>query len=293
MKPLSNRRVASVAMKKLQMFALMGVALTVPLHGQANADVPEKFREFEVASVKPNKTGGNFTRISTTQDGIRIENGSLLMLLKLAYGLSNSLDDKFLGLPPWSKTQKFDVEAKVSPADVDDFKKLTRTQRQPMMQALLADRFKLQAHRETKEEPVYLLLLAKGGSKLQESKPAEDKGSKEASGMMRVSRDQMEATGVPISQLISSLTQAAGRTVLDKTELAGKYDFTLHWTPDEEGGAMLRPADSGQPANETASASSGPSIFTAVQEQLGLKLEPGKGPVECLVIDHVEQPSEN
>ncbi len=290
---MSNRRVASVVMKKLQLIALIGLTLAVPLHAQSNANVPEKFREFEVASVKPNKTGGNFTRISTTQDGIRFENTTLLMLLRTAYGLSNSLDDKFLGLPPWAKTLRFDVEAKVSPADVDEFKKLTRTQRQPMMQALLVDRFKLQARPETREEPVYRLVVGKGGSKLKESKPAEDKGGKEISGMMRVSGDQMEATGVPISQLISSLTQAAGRTVLDNTELAGKYDFTLHWTGDEEGGAMLKPADSGQPANETPSSSSGPSIFTAVQEQLGLKLEPGKGPVECLVIDHVEQPSEN
>ena len=290
---MSNRRVASVVMKKLQWIALVGLALTMPLHAQTNADVPAKFSEFEVASVKQNKADGNFTRISTTQDGIRIENAPLLLLLRLAYGLSNTLDDKFLGLPPWAKTQRFDIEAKVSPADVDEFKKLTRTQRQPMMQALLADRFKLQAHRETNEEPVYLLVVAKGGSKLRESKPPEDKGGKEASGRMSVSREQMEATSVPISQLVTSLTQASGRTVLDKTELAGKYDFTLHWTPDEEGGATLKPADSGQPANEIASTASGPSIFTALQEQLGLKLEPGKGPVECLVVDHVEQPSEN
>ncbi len=290
---MSNRRVTLGVIKRLQLIALAGIALTVPLHAQSSADVPEKFREFEVASIRPNKSGGNFTRISVTQDGIRFENTSLLMLLRLAYGLSNTLDDKFLGLPPWAKTQRFDVEAKVSPADVDEFKKLTITQRQPMMQALLADRFKVQAHRETKEESVYLLVIGKGGSKLRESRPAEDKGGKEASGMMRRTRDQLEATSVPISQLVSALTQAAGRTVLDKTELKEKYDFTLHWTPDEEGGAMLKPADSGPPANETASASSGPSIFTAVQEQLGLKLDPGKGPVECLVIDHVEQPSEN
>jgi uncharacterized protein (TIGR03435 family) len=290
---LSNRRVALGVMKRLQLIALVGIALTVALHAQSNADVPAKFREFEVASVKPNKIGGNSTSISITPDGIRFQNTSLLLLLRTAYGLSNTLDDKFLGLPSWAKTQKFDVEAKVSPADVDEFKKLTMTQRQPMMQALLVDRFKLQAHRETKEEPVYLLVIGKGGSKLRESKPPEDKGGKEASGMMRGTRDQLEATSVPISQLVSSLTRAAGRTVLDKTELTGKYDFTLHWTPDEEGGAMLKPAESGQPANETASTSSGPSIFTAVQEQLGLKLEPGKGPVECLVIDHVEQPSEN
>jgi len=221
-----------------------------------------------------------------TPDGVRIENASLLMMIRAAYGLFNSLDDKFLGVPGWAKTERFDVEARVSPADVDEYKKLTVEQRQQMMQTLLAGRFALRAHRETKEQPVYLLVVGKNGSKLAEAKPGEDES-------MKRSRDQLKGTGVVMSQVVSVLTQTAGRTVIDKTGLAGRYDFSMHWMPDEEGVPMQKVADSAQPANEALPESSEPSIFTAVQEQLGLRLEPGKGPVECLVIDHIEQPSEN
>lgn len=267
----------------------MGVSLSAQKSGTSQADLPAKFREFDVASVKPSKATSNFFRMAFTPDGVRIENGSLLMIIRAAYGLFNSLDDKFLNIPSWAKTEKFNVEAKVSPADVEEYKKLTVEQRQLMMQALLADRFKLQAHRETKEQPVYLLAVAKSGSKLNDAKP--DEGN-EAGGSMKRSRDELEGMGVVMSQLVSALTQAASRTVVDRTGLTGRYNFTLHWTPDEEGAPVLKAADSTQPANEAVTAS-GPSIFTAVQEQLGLRLEPAKGPVECLVIDHVEQPSEN
>jgi uncharacterized protein (TIGR03435 family) len=285
--------IGSMMGRRLLLIAVTWTAMSMSLPGQessaSQADLPAKFREFDVASVKPCKATSNFFRMSFTPDGVRIENGSLLMIIRAAYGLFNSLDDKFLNIPGWAKTERFNIEAKVSPADVEEYKKLTMAQRQLMIQALLADRFKLQAHRETKEQPVYLLVVAKSGSKLGEAKPGE---GNEAGGSMKRSRDQLEGAGVVMSQLVSALTQVASRTVVDRTGLTGRYDFTLHWTPDEEGVTALKPADSTQPANE-AVAAMGPSIFTAVQEQLGLRLEPAKGPVECLVIDHVEQPSEN
>jgi uncharacterized protein (TIGR03435 family) len=285
--------IGTIVWRRLLLIAVTWTAMGVSLPGQesrtSQADLPAKFREFDVASVKPSKATSNFFRMSFTPDGVKIENGSLLMVIRAAYGLFNSLDDKFLNIPGWAKTEKFDVEAKVSPADVEEYKKLTMAQRQLMMQALLADRFKLQAHRETKEQPVYQLQVMKSGSKLREAKPGE---GNEAGGSMKRSRDQLEGTGVMMSQLVSALTQTVSRTVMDKTGLTGRYDFTLHWTPDEEGVPVLKAADNTQPTNEVAAAS-GPSIFTAVQEQLGLRLEPARGPVECLVIDHVEQPSEN
>ena len=280
-----------IARRLLSIVALCVIA-AAPALGQTNGaqtELPAKFREFEVSSVKPSKATANFSRLMFTPDGVKIENASLLMIIRAAYGLFNSLDDKFLGIPGWAKTERFDIEAKVSPADVEEYKKLSMDQRQLMMQTLLADRFKLQAHRETKEQPVYLLVVAKSGSRLTEAKADESDGPRR---LMNRSRDHIEGMGIEMSQLASSLTQIAGRTVLDKTGLTGKYDLKLHWTPDEVG-TPLKAADSAQPTNEPASTSSGPSIFTAVQEQLGLKLEASRGPVECLVIDHVEQPSEN
>jgi uncharacterized protein (TIGR03435 family) len=282
-----------VGLRRLLPVTALWMIVTAPLSGQTSgsrAELPAKFHEFEVVSVKPSKSGAAFFRIQFTPDGVRIENASLLMIIRAAYGLFNSLDDKFLGVPGWAKTERFDVEAKVGPADVDEYKKLSMEQRQHMMQAVLADRFALQAHRETKEQPVYLLVIGKNGSKLAEAKPGE---GNEAGGSMKRSRDQLEGTGVLMSQVVSALTQTEGRTVIDKTGLAGRYDFTLRWMPDEDGAPMLKAADSGQPANEAVPVSSGSSIFTAVQEQLGLRLEAAKGPVECQVVDHVEQPSEN
>jgi bla regulator protein BlaR1 len=105
----------------------------------------------------------------------------------------------------------------------------------------------------------------------------------------------LTAQGLPVSSVVRLLSQQLGRTVIDKTGLTGNYDFTLKWAPDESQGAMLRGPAGAQPGAESAppTDSTGPSIFTAIQEQLGLKLESQKGPVEILVIDHAERPSEN
>jgi uncharacterized protein (TIGR03435 family) len=246
--------------------------------------------EFDVVSIKPDKSGGGLVRSMIIPNGIHMENAPLIMLLREAYGLFNSNDDLISGLPDWAKSDRFDIEAKVAGADVDDLKKLNRDQRGLMMQALLTDRFKLKAHRETIERPIYSLVVEKGGPKFKQATsdtlPNGIKWSDGVArgGMMRMGRNQLTAQSVPISNLISMLTQITGRTVLDKTGLAGNYDISLKWTPDDGPPPMLN----GEPDPNAP-----PNIFTAIQEQLGLKLEPGKGPVEGLVIDHIERPSEN
>ena len=173
---------------------------------------------------------------------------------------------------------------------------------QHMMQMLLADRFKLKVHQETKELAIYALIVAKNGPKLHEAKPGDTypnglKGpdARSGAGMMFGGREGLTAQGVPIANLVRHLSLQLGRTVIDKTGLAGKYDFTLKWTPDEIRSSMFKGPESGPPgpASTAFSDSSGPSLFTALEEQLGLKLESQKGPVEIVVIDHVERPSEN
>jgi len=154
----------------------------------------------------------------------------------------------------------------------------------------LADRFKLTLHTETKDLPVFALVVAKGGPKIHEAKSGDTyaSGVKNARGeaigphmaMMRLGGGRIEAQGLPMDSLVNGLAQQLGRKVLDKTGLKGNYDYTLEWTPD-----------SGHA--EGTEDSSGPSIFTAIQEQLGLKLESRTAPVEILVIDHVEMPSPN
>lgn len=158
-----------------------------------------------------------------------------------------------------------------------------------MMQAMLVERFQLKLHRETRELPVYALLQAKGDAK----DGAKLRPAKSESLQMKWGTGQVSYEGAPLSMLATTLTQLTGRLVLDQTGLKNNYDFTLQWTPDEGQMQMFRRAgDSGNNGAAEAEAS-GPSVFTALKEQLGLKLEPTKAPVEILVVDSATRPSEN
>jgi uncharacterized protein (TIGR03435 family) len=253
---------------------------------------------FDVVSIKPNKSGSGMIRVMTKPDGYSATNISLKMLIAAAYGIKDYL---ISGEPSWAGSARYDIDAKVAGPDVDVLKKLSPEQRRSMLQPLLADRFKLKVHTESKELPVYELVVAKGGSKLKEATLGDTyangikglDGSPGRAGMMRVSRNQLTAQGVPIASLVNMLSQQFQRTVIDKTGLTGKYDLELNWTPEDSAIAGSPMTGGGQPGGEQPPDSSGPSIFTALQEQLGLKLQTAKGPVDTLVIDHVEMPSEN
>ncbi|HEX3374198.1 MAG TPA: TIGR03435 family protein [Edaphobacter sp.] len=267
--------------------------------GAAQPDVTSEVKvpAFDVVSVKPNKSESGMIRIMGKPDGYAASNVSLKMLIQNAYGIR---EDLISGAPSWADSARFDIDAKVAGSDVEALKKLTPEQRRLILQPLLADRFKLKIHTETKQLPVYELVLAKGGSKLKEATPGDTyaNGFKGPDGigrggMMRVGRGQLTAQAVPTTGLANMLSQQLHRTVLDKTGLTGKYDLELNWTPDQGSDPMFKGPDGGQHSSDAAPDSSGPSIFTAVQEQLGLKLQSAKGPVETLVIDHVEMPSEN
>lgn len=173
-----------------------------------------------------------------------------------------------------------------------------------MIQSLLADRFKLKVSHSTRELPVYALVVAKTGPKLHDAKPGDtypngikgpDGRPVGGAGMMRMRPGQLIGQGFSIASLAGLLSQQLGRTVMDQTGLKGNYDFTLQWTSDQRPVAMpagpvgVSSGADGVPPSD----SSGPSIFTALQEQLGLKLESTKGPVDIIVIDHIERPSEN
>jgi uncharacterized protein (TIGR03435 family) len=162
-----------------------------------------------------------------------------------------------------------------------------------MLQALLADRFKLTIHRETKDLPAYALVIAKNGPKLQEAKPGTyPEDGKGHAGRILMDPGQLTGQGLPIATLAEFLSEWLGRTVLDQTGLKGNYDFTLKWTPEPGQGMMLRGPEGSNPGPEGGPPTDSPAI-TAIQEELGLKVESTKAPVEVLVIDHVEKPSEN
>jgi bla regulator protein BlaR1 len=251
---------------------------------------------FEIASVKPNHSGE--TSFSSGflpgGDGYSAENISLLYLIRTAYGLYNVPDEEFEGIPKWARTERFDIVAKVNAADMTEMHKITRAQRGMMLQTLLADRFQLRVHFRSKELPVFALVIAKNGPKLEAAKPSAGavEGSKVAgdhkqgAGSLRIAPGQLVGQGSDMWALKALLSQIVGRTVLDKTGLTDNYNFELNWTPEENRAVSDGPT-------QNADDSRGPSIFTALQEQLGLKLESQKGPVEVLVIDQAQQPSLN
>jgi uncharacterized protein (TIGR03435 family) len=216
---------------------------------------------FEVASIKPAAADAKNQDIRRDPGGgIVVTNVNLRTLLIMAYNIQPF---QLSGGPPWLRTRRFDIAAK-APAGA------RKDQTGAMLQALLADRFQLAVHRETKEMPIFELVAAKGGLKIQ---PAH-RTPTEADGSLLTFPGRFKASMVPISSLARVLSGMLGHRVVDRTNLDGKYDFQVEFAEDD--------ADSGRP-----------SIYGALQDQLGLKLEPSKGPVEMLVIDRAELPAGN
>ena len=250
---------------------LTAIALVLTLATQAQQPTAQPLT-FEVATVKPTaRTDGNW-RLQPKPDGYTGDDISLLHLIQEAYGIYNK--NLVTGGPPWVDNDKFDLEGKFDAAAIPSAKNLTSRQRAAMLQPLLADRFHLNVHHETKEFPVYNLVVAKGGPQLKESDPA---SLDPAEPGCHVSRSGYH--GCSMSSLAYWLLYRAGRTVIDKTGLTGLYDYTVAYS------------EAGTPADSRAAAY--PDIFTALQEQLGLKLEPSTAPLDVLVIDSAEKPTAN
>lgn len=274
-----------------------GLANATPARAGSQAEDPAaKLPAYDVVSIKPHKPDDHMVRIGYSPDGFTAINVTLQMLVRQAYEVE---DDQIAGLPKGSDAERYDMEAKVDSSVAGTLDKLSPHQRPQMLRSILEDRFKLNLHHETKELPIFALVVTKNGLKLHEAKPGDDyangfKGpeGRNGAGMMLMQPGKFTGQGVPIENLVEILSQQRlGRTIVDKTGLTGKYDFVLQWSPDHElaptpGGGS---GDAGAPPADA----SGPSLFTALQEQLGLKLESQKGPVEMIVIDHIEKPSAN
>ncbi len=234
---------------------------------------------FDVATIKVNRSEGGW-RLQPTLNGYTGMRVTLRMLIQEAYG--NYDDALFSGGPSWIGTEPFDLEAKFDAATMPGFGELTLDERRSMLRALLVERFQLKLHHQSQDIPVYKLVVGKSGSKLKPTRLREEQRGdvKRSACLVKRSRPgffELEACTIP--ELAGILRQSAGRQVQDASGLAGRYDLELAWTPGE---GPVSADDTG-----------GPSLFTAVQEQLGLRLQAGRAPLDALVVDFAEQPSAN
>jgi uncharacterized protein (TIGR03435 family) len=242
---------------------------------------------FDVASIHANNYDRtNHSHISSSGGSdFRAINVTALQLVQWAYNLP---DSRITGAPPWLTSPKFDISAKSDAAADSALRALpwdvALQQRRKMLQSLLKDRFHLAAHMETKTLPIYALVLDKKGPKFS---PARDEPRHvDVTGRSTGVTINITSSSRAMADLAEILYRYTGRVVVDKTGLQGNYTITLKFAPDDSRSAV--------PSSETSSApDSGPSVFTALKDQLGLELKSDKGPVDILVIDHIDPPSEN
>lgn len=248
-------------------------AQTTSTPGDSNVAGPE----FGVATVKVNDTGSRSIRLSITDDLLRASNIQLDSLIETAFEIRR---DQIVGLPHWAQVTHYDVVAKVVDMTPEQLHGLSGDQRREMLQGLLKQRFHLQTHIESRTLPLLRLVVDKGGIKFAEWHKSSE-GQEDKKGSISVNNDIMTAIGVPIGSLIRFLASQTHMPVVDGTGLKGNYNFNMKWQREEQG------TDSGL-HDQTL-----PTIYAALPEQLGLKLESGKGPVDVLVVDHIEQPTQN
>jgi uncharacterized protein (TIGR03435 family) len=261
----------------VQTLILLGCLLAVPFQSQTPG---AKEPAFEAASIKPS-TPGVFRLQHCDRSGRFATMQGAHQFVARNYTLKYLPPRLISGGPAWTDSDLYNILAATPGEDrpsVDEQMLMTRK--------LLEDRFKLAFHREKKELPVYLLTVVRTGSKLKESTAARDTQPVLVNRVFP-NRILLPARNATMEQFASMLQRAVlDRPVLDKTELPGKYDFDLEWTPDDTqfGGALppVRPEDVEKP-----------DFFAALQQQLGLRMESGRGPVEVLIIDSVQRPSEN
>lgn len=227
---------------------------------------------FEVASIKPSRNSMAESNVDSAPGGrLTATNITVRELIRLAYGMK---DYQIEHAPGWIEGERYDIAAKSAITARTSFE-----QEQSQVRELLIDRFHLTTHRETKQAQMYLLVVAKDGPKLTAHNEGTGSGTRKVCGHLAGKR-------LTTDTIATVLSRQFERDILNRTGLSGKYDFQLDWMPDS--GPCPAAVDS-----EASSVTALPSIFTAIQQQLGLKLEASKGPVEFLVIDHVERPSAN
>jgi uncharacterized protein (TIGR03435 family) len=251
-------------MMKTSFVALLGLALA-----QARPS-------FEVLSVKPMTSNSPGMSMQTNPGRFFTRGSNLKFLIQYAYRMKSF---QISGGPDWMNTDRFEIEGKFNAGEnKDNDDKLLL-----MLQSALEDRFKLKFHRETKDAPVFELTVAKNGPKLTpaSNEPIPTGGNRGGGFATLTSTRTLRSRGATMANFAAFLSDSLGRAVIDKTGLDGKFDITLEYSDD------TAPVAAGEPSTRAA------SLFTALQEQLGLKLETGRGPVELFVVDSAQKPSGN
>jgi uncharacterized protein (TIGR03435 family) len=263
-KRMGLARKAAVTLAALSAASLpvvIGMMDTVMVRAQSVVP-PRTSPAFEVASIKQDLSASGRSSIRLTNGRITMQDVTLKKVILNAFGIPDDREYALSG-PDWLTTDHWDIEA-TFPANTPG------QQVREMLQTLLADRFKMRLHRETRQLPMYWLVIAKNGPKIHAVEAGEGKTSGQAGNFV--------ATKITMRHFADLLARQAGLPVVDSTKLEGVYDFTLNWSP----AADLK-------VSSVAADEPGVSIFTALQEQLGLKLESGKGPVEVLAVDSIER----
>lgn len=253
----------------LACFAVLVISSTPIVMAQSESDAPPKALTWDVISVKPNHSLDPSSSMSWNAVGIDFRNATLHMPLLNAFEVRS--ESQITGYPGWVNSEHFDIEAKMDADTAAAYRALkgdaSNQQWHAFMQQILDERFGMKFHIEKRDLPVYNLVVAKQGLKMKPSAPEETGSSSMGPGRYNARRGRPDG-------LALSLSGTVGRVIFDKTGLTGEYDIDLTWAPDDK-------------------PDGGPSIFTALQDQLGLKLEPAKAPLDVIVIDHLERPSEN
>jgi uncharacterized protein (TIGR03435 family) len=225
---------------------------------------------FEAAAIHPDTVGaGPGTGFDFNGASLRVTNATLQYLICSAYRIQG---DQIVGGPAWVHGERYDSDRYDIDAKTGGTEKISRDLFRTMLQNLLADRFGLKTHRETRQMTVFVLVADKGGTKLREDTEG---GGNRLNTDRAAGKAVLTGTRVSMEQFSGYIGDKLSRVVIDKTELKRVYDFTLEWDPEQS------PGDTG------------PSMFTGLREQLGLRLESQKTAVDVLVIDSVARPSEN
>lgn len=247
---------------------------------------------FEVASIKRETgvaSGSGVTFAARPGGTLTVINNPLTNVIDNAYRIRRY---QLIGGPDWIDSDRYNIQAKAA-GDA------TRDEMMLMLQSLLADRFKLKVHREMRELPIYVLTVAKGGIKAPRSpdggcvtfdprnppRPAAGQATRPFCGNNLIRTNTWDATAIDMAGAAGALVGVLGRSVVDRTGITGKFDIHVQWTPDQ--------ASAGVDGATASNADAAPPLFTVLEDQLGLKVESSRGPVDVLVIDHVERPSEN
>jgi uncharacterized protein (TIGR03435 family) len=288
---------------------LLAAAVAVLIVAAPRAQAPA----FEVASVKPDKSGGMNRRINMPADRFEATNVPLQNLIAMAYGDAGPppqslANDRISGGPSWMNTDFFDIVAKAGADALPGPEGVA--QKLAMLRTLLAERFKLAVHHETRTAPIYVLMLARSDGKIGPNllrsdvdcaallaargaapPPPPTPGARPPCGAMVGLGPValLTAGGQTMPALANMLSRITGRIVADHTGLSGVFDVDLRFNGEDLAGLPPPPAGADRPAPATDAV----SLFTAIQEQLGLKLDAQRGPIDVVVVDHAEQPTED